>query len=119
MRVRRASALDRHLFSAILCTSSLCDTSLHVFIGAASCSVDPGGAGNERTNETERGSCRTSETISGSPQDSWEDAVTGTSLARMIGLGRAQEAPGADDGRFGFGASAARYQPESFSGEDT
>ena len=35
--------------------------------------------------------------------------------------GRAQvpEAPGADDGRFGFGAFAARYQPESFSGEDT
>ena len=29
------------------------------------------------------------------------------------------EAPGADDGRFGFGAFAARYQPESFSGEDT
>ena len=32
---------------------------------------------------------------------------------------RAQEAPGADDGRFGFGAFAARYQPENFSGEDT
>ena len=29
------------------------------------------------------------------------------------------EAPGADDGRFGFAAFAARYQPESFSGEDT
>ena len=29
------------------------------------------------------------------------------------------EAPAADDGRFGFGAFAARYQPESFSGEDT
>ena len=28
------------------------------------------------------------------------------------------EAPGAD-GRFGFGAFVARYQPESFSGEDT
>ena len=26
---------------------------------------------------------------------------------------------GADDGRFGFGVFAARYQPESFSGEDT
>ena len=28
-------------------------------------------------------------------------------------------APRADDGRFGCGAFAARYQPESFSGEDT
>ena len=32
---------------------------------------------------------------------------------------RAQEASGADDGRFGFGAFAARYQPENFIGEDT
>ena len=32
---------------------------------------------------------------------------------------RAQEAPGGDDGRFGFGAFAARYQPENFNGEDT
>ena len=32
----------------------------------------------------------------------------------------AQEAPGADDGRFGFGAFAARYhQLENFGGEDT
>ena len=29
-----------------------------------------------------------------------------------------QEAPGADDGRFGFGAFAARNQPENFSSED-
>ena len=31
MRVRRAAALDRHLLSVSLCTSSLCDTSSHVF----------------------------------------------------------------------------------------
>ena len=31
---------------------------------------------------------------------------------------RAQEAPGADDGRFGFGAFGWRY-PENFNGEDT
>ena len=38
-----------------------------------------------------------------------------------LDAGRAQvpEAPGADDGRFGFGAFAARYQTGSFSGEDT
>ena len=51
-----------------------------------------------------------------------EDAATaGTLPAGAIRLGRAQvpEAPRADDGRFGFGAFAARYQPESFSGEDT
>ena len=36
-------------------------------------------------------------------------------------LGRAQvpEAPVADDARFGFGAFAARYQPENYSGDDT
>ena len=32
---------------------------------------------------------------------------------------RVQEAPGADDERVGFGAFAARYQPENFNGEDT
>ena len=42
--------------------------------GTASCSVDPVSDGNERTNETERGSCRTSETTSGSPQHRWADA---------------------------------------------
>ena len=31
----------------------------------------------------------------------------------------AMESPGADDGRFGFGAFSARYQPENFNGEDT
>ena len=50
-----------------------------------------------------------------------EASVTGTSPAGGSRPGRAQvpEAKGADDGRFGFGAFAARYQPESFSGEDT
>ena len=33
--------------------------------------------------------------------------------------GQDQEAPGADDGRFGFGAFAARYRPKNFNGEDT
>ena len=48
-------------------------------------------------------------------------ATAETSPAGGIGPGRAQvpEAPGADDGRFGFGAFAARYQQGSFSGEDT
>ena len=31
MRVRRTAALDRHLLSVSLRTSSLCDTSSHVF----------------------------------------------------------------------------------------
>ena len=35
-----------------------------------------------------------------------------------IGAAKAQEAPGADDGRFGCGAFVVRYQPENFSGED-
>ena len=42
-----------------------------------------------------------------------------TSPAGGTGAARAQQAPGADDGRSGFGAFAARYQPENFSGEDT
>ena len=47
-----------------------------------------------------------------------EAAVTAGGGSR---LGRAQvpEAPGADDARFRFGAFAARYQPENFSGDDT
>ena len=47
-----------------------------------------------------------------------EAAATAETLsAGGIRPGRAPglEAPGADDGRFGFGAFAARYQPESFS----
>ena len=48
-----------------------------------------------------------------------ETGVRETSLAGGTGVARAQEAPGADNGRFGFGAFAARYQPENFSGEDS
>ena len=48
-----------------------------------------------------------------------EASVRDTSLAGGTSAGWAQEAPGADEGRSGFGAFAARYQPESFSGEDT
>ena len=48
-----------------------------------------------------------------------EASVRDTSLAGGTCAARAQEAPGADEGRSGFGAFAARYQPESFSGEDS
>ena len=48
-----------------------------------------------------------------------ETGVRETSLAGGTCAARAQEAPGADNGRFGFGAFAARYQPENFSGEDS
>ena len=46
-----------------------------------------------------------------SPQNRWADAG-GTNEPNGSECGRAQvpEAPGADDGRFGFGAFAARYQ---------
>ena len=45
-----------------------------------------------------------------------EASVRDTSPAGGTSAARAQEAPGADDGRFGF---APRYQPEIFGGEDT
>ena len=45
-----------------------------------------------------------------------EASVRDTSLVGGTGAVRAQEAPGADDG---FGAFAARYWPENFSGEDS
>ena len=48
-----------------------------------------------------------------------EASVRDTSLAGGTSAAKAQEAPGGDDGRFGFGAFAARYQQENFSGEDT
>ena len=48
-----------------------------------------------------------------------EASVRDTSQAGGSSAARAQEALGADDGRFGFGAFAARYQPETFNGEDT
>ena len=48
-----------------------------------------------------------------------EASVRDTSQAGGSSAARAQGAPGADDGRFGFGAFAARYQPENFSGDDT
>ena len=47
-----------------------------------------------------------------------EASVRDKSQAGGNGAARAQEAPGADDGRFGFGAFAVRYQPENFNGED-
>ena len=48
-----------------------------------------------------------------------EAGVRDTSLAGGTSAARAQEAPGADNGRFGFGACAARYQREDFSDEDS
>ena len=48
-----------------------------------------------------------------------ETSVRDTSQSGGSSAARAQEAPGADDGRFGFGAFAARYQPENFNVEDT
>ena len=48
-----------------------------------------------------------------------EASVRDTSQAGGASAARAQEAPGADDGRSRFGAFAARYQPEKFSGDDT
>ena len=43
-----------------------------------------------------------------------EASVRDTSQAGGRSAARAQESPGADDGRFGFGAFAARYQPGNF-----
>ena len=40
-------------------------------------------------------------------------SVRDTSQAGFSSADRAHETPGADDGRFGFGAFAARYQPEN------
>ena len=47
-----------------------------------------------------------------------EASVRDTSQAGGSSAARAQESPGAGDGRFGFGAFATRYQPENFNGED-
>ena len=48
-----------------------------------------------------------------------EASVRDTSQAGGNSAARAEEAPGADDGRFGFGAFAGRYQTEKFIGDDT
>ena len=97
--------------------------------GTANCNVTSTGDGSVRSIETERGICGPGETTSGSPQDGWADPgraneLDGSECERYVSswwqqCGQAQEAPGADDGRFGFGAFAARYQPENFSGEHT
>ena len=54
-----------------------------------------------------------------SEENRTEANVRDTSQAGGSSSAWAQEAPGADNGRFGFGAFAARYQPENFNGEDT
>ena len=103
--------------------------------GTESCSVDPANDGkvmekNERMRQTEEAAeqarqlleaHRTAGQMLKERMNRTEASVTGTSPAGGSRPDRAQvpEAPGADDGRFGFGAFAARYQPESFSGEDT
>ena len=48
-----------------------------------------------------------------------EASVSDTSQAGGNSAASAQEAAVADDGQVGFGASAARHQPENFNGEDT
>ena len=69
--------------------------------------------GGDRSIETEQGIGGAGETTAGSPPDSWmleermnrtEASVRDTSQAGGSSAARAQEAPGADDGRFGFGA---------------
>ena len=76
--------------------------------------------------ETERGIVGAGETIHRTAVQMLEErmnrteaSVRETSQAGGNSAARAQEAPGADDGRFGFGAFEARYQPENFTGEDT
>ena len=53
------------------------------------------------------------------PMNRTEASVRDTSQAGGNSATRAQEPPGAEDGRFGFGAFAARCQPENFNGEDS
>ena len=85
--------------------------------GTANCNVALTSDGSVRSFETERGIVGAGETTAGSPQDSWADAgraneSDGSECERYVSgwcnsAARAQEAPGADDGRFGFGAFAA------------
>ena len=82
--------------------------------GTASCNVASTSDEGVRSIETERGIVGASERM-----NQTEASVRDTSQAGGSSAARAQEAPGADDGRFGFGAFAARYQPENFNGEDT
>ena len=80
----------------------------------ASCKVVSTSDRGVRSIETERGIVGAGETIAGSPHDSWLDAGGAkesdgdASQAGGSSAARAQEAPGVDDGRFGFGAFAAR-----------
>ena len=93
--------------------------------GTANCNVAPTSDGGDRSIEIERGIVGTGETTAGSPEDSRADAgranETDGSECQAGGnsAARAQEAPGADDGTFGFRAIAARYQPDNFNGEHT
>ena len=92
--------------------------------GTANCNVASTSDGSDRSIETERGVVETNETTAGThrtagemleePMNRTEATVRDTSQGCGNGTARAQEAPGADDGRFGFGAFAARYQPENF-----
>ena len=87
--------------------------------GTASCSVDPAGDGNDRSTVAEREVCgrqlleahRTAGQMPEERMSRTEASVRDTSPAGGNSAAWAQEAPGADDGRFGFGAFAARYQP--------
>ena len=76
--------------------------------------------------QTERRIVGGGETLVGSPQDGWADAGGANEShvserdrhPRLGAIVRPERTHGADDGRFGLGAFAARYQPENFNGED-
>ena len=98
--------------------------------GTTTCSVDSASDRNDRSIETERGivgagetklleAHRTAGQMLEERMNRTNASVRDTSQAGGSSAARAQEAPGADDGRYGFGTFAARYQPENFNGEDT
>ena len=96
--------------------------------GTTSCSVDSASDRNDRSIEAEEPAQQAGQLLEAhrtagqkleERMSRTEARMRDTSLAGGTSAARAQEARGADDGRFGFGAFAARYQPENFSGEDT
>ena len=96
--------------------------------GTTSCSVDSASDRNDRSIEAEEPAEQARQLLEAhrtagqkleERMTRTEASVRDTSLAGGTSAARAQEARGADDGRFGFGAFAARHQPENFSGEDT
>ena len=92
--------------------------------GTANCNVASTSDGSVRSIETEEESSeqvrqlleahRTVGQMLEEGMNRTEASVRDTSQAGGNSAARAQEAPGADDERFGFGAMAARYQPVNF-----